>query len=61
MIDSTCKWRHAEGIGWVRIRKEGDLKVVASEAFVPNGNQSSLGFCSFSKGIKLDEETGVWL
>ena len=37
------------------------MKVETFETYVPNGNQSCLGLCSFSKGIKLDEETGAWL
>lgn len=50
---------YAKGIRRERIRVEGEVKAEASEASVPNGYQSSMGLCSFSKGIQLDEETGA--
>lgn len=47
MTDSAYKWRYAKGIGWERIRMEGDVKVETSDASVLNGHQSSMGLCSF--------------
>lgn len=62
MIDSVYKWRHVNRIGWERIRTEGDVKVEASEASVPNGYQSSWECVLSQKESRwMDEETGAWL
>ena len=49
MMDSAYKRRHAKGIGWERIRMEGDVKVEAYEASVPNGYGEQYGVVLFLK------------
>lgn len=63
MIDNVCTWMHMKGIGEKNWEWNGWVKFEASEAYVGNGNQSSVGFFlkKKKKKIKLDEKTGAWL
>lgn len=44
MIDNVCTWMHMKGIGEKNWEWNGWVKFEASEAYVGNGNQSSIGF-----------------